>query len=508
MQHARFLLTSWLIVTSLAPACSQEKVPPPEREAKRSPPTVAEKKKALSEEKLHEVRDLRDKLMEKVALLEKTSKQFDQEIENNVNEVRAETTKLSEETFDQAIQNRRIKAALEAIQKAQAYKGIVNRESQIAGEAAVETEGAEKQLRLDIIMLASVDEAKLDELLAKLDLVINKIQPQAKELVLKDAQTNLKPLEDIYKELVLTTDKGEGMPPPSAEDTESQKKMIIAVKTLMANEAAARSHLPSFKTEREEQCQKGSKVYTETYHCRAPYSTSAGETKRILCLLSKRTTAIISPNDKVLSCARLYNDKTEYCYRDKQPFLIKYAHCFDTLSSLLDKVGNQIQPDEQSFYCESIKEIKRISASEIPTDGKIYPCPATSHSPAAQDAKSSPPKKSRPTVPPKKITQKTLSPPQDETHDNTSPNNNTEPPIATQPPQDAPLPYHPKNESTLPDWATLKMERYELLKSCIEAMNSNDCELAYTRCVKSEYIMQEFSIIKRWVEVCRLKKYQ
>src|SRR3989339_1171650 len=178
-------------------------------------PTVAEQKKNLSEKKLQEIRELRDKLTSKIAALQKTAGQFDLAITTNANEVRDETTRQPAETFDQAIKNKRIKASLEAIQKAQAYKDIVIRESRLATDAVTEAEGIEKQLNLDIIILASVDEPELDDLLVKLNLVFNKIQPKAKELVLMDEKTRLKPLEEIYKTVI--------SPPPVSKTIPAQK---------------------------------------------------------------------------------------------------------------------------------------------------------------------------------------------------------------------------------------------------------------------------------------------
>lgn len=228
----------WTICIFISFACGKEDTAP-QPTLERAPPTAAEKKRVLSEAKLQEVRTLRDKLAEKVTRLTKTNEQFDREIADSAKTIQAETSQESTKAFEQAIQNRRVKAALEAIQKAQAYKEIVDRASQLTSEAIVETEGVEKQLRLDIIMLASVDEAKLDELLAKLDLVINKIQPQAKELVLKDEQTNLKPLEDIFKELVTPPAATQIQSPPREEkpapNAAPMKDDIIAAPHTPAN---------------------------------------------------------------------------------------------------------------------------------------------------------------------------------------------------------------------------------------------------------------------------------
>jgi len=90
---------------------------------------------------------------------------------------------------------------LTAYQKVEAYLKILKEEDKKTEQAAIELYGIQMQLELDIEMLESIENADLEETLKQLNLVIDKIQPTADNLVLNDENTPKTPLEKLFNEL-------------------------------------------------------------------------------------------------------------------------------------------------------------------------------------------------------------------------------------------------------------------------------------------------------------------
>ena len=159
-------------------------------------------KKIQSEEKLKLVVTLVDKLQRKKSTLDQKGQIFEQEITVNIQEIKIERDRGTFTDFRSAMSNKHIENCLNAIQKASAYKELVNREAQKTEASVIELEGTTKQLRLDITVLGALEDEKGDELLAELDLVINRIQPQADDLVISP-DTPKKPLEEIFNKYII-----------------------------------------------------------------------------------------------------------------------------------------------------------------------------------------------------------------------------------------------------------------------------------------------------------------
>ena len=103
-------------------------------------------------------------------------------------------------SYKEAVKNDRINNYLVAMQKALAYMDFIKHELLTTSKSLVESEGTQLQLELDAKILDSLDENKLDQMIAQLDLVITKIQPNAQELVIKENDTQKIPLEKLYNE--------------------------------------------------------------------------------------------------------------------------------------------------------------------------------------------------------------------------------------------------------------------------------------------------------------------
>jgi len=169
---------------------------PPTPEATPKPTAVT--KKSLSERKLQEVAELQLKLTAKVNTLQKTHEALVEQIEQNVAEIKVQKELSQSAEFLTLIKDKRVKNCLLAIQKAKAYDDNIAAEIEKSINAKDDLTGITKQLTLDIKLLNALESEEQVELIKQLDLVIDKIQPEALTLVLPDSESYKLPLEEIY----------------------------------------------------------------------------------------------------------------------------------------------------------------------------------------------------------------------------------------------------------------------------------------------------------------------
>jgi hypothetical protein len=164
-------------------------------------------KKQLSQEKLQTVTSLSAQLEKKKVRLTATKQSFDATIQSTANELAVESNKSNLQSFEQSMRNKKIANHLRLIQKATAYKELVENEIQLTENNLLELDSTAKLVQLDIIMLDGMAEERLDELLSKLDLTIKDITPQAEDLVLHDEPNNKRPLQELYDEYIVKVRK-------------------------------------------------------------------------------------------------------------------------------------------------------------------------------------------------------------------------------------------------------------------------------------------------------------
>ncbi|HCC23751.1 TPA: hypothetical protein DF272_06285 [Candidatus Falkowbacteria bacterium] len=205
----------WLIIAS----CSHQQSESPNKNPNRKQIGVhkttkdiqqhdAKSKKQLSEEKLQTVKALKAELAAKAQTLRGTVVKFESEIQRNVKEIQEEKSYTGQQGFDESIKNQRIRNCLEAIQKAHGYKQIVIEAAQKTEAGEIELVGVEKQLDLDIILLDSMEDAEIDRLLDRLDLVITQYQPRTQKLILPPPkEADLKELDEIYDQYIFAEEK-------------------------------------------------------------------------------------------------------------------------------------------------------------------------------------------------------------------------------------------------------------------------------------------------------------
>ncbi len=202
MNFCKFALQLTLIVFLANSYCSDN-----EANKKNSVKASIQSKKQLSQEKLQVVTALSVKLEEKKSKLAEAKQKFNSAIQSSADELNAENTKSNLQSFEQSMSNQKIANCLQFIQKASAYKELVENELQLTDNSLIELDATAKLLNLDLIMLDGMAEEKLEELLSKLDLTIKDITPQANELILPPDPGNKKPLETLYDEYVVKVRK-------------------------------------------------------------------------------------------------------------------------------------------------------------------------------------------------------------------------------------------------------------------------------------------------------------
>lgn len=112
------------------------------------------------------------------------------------------STELKSMKFDgatKALLDSKGKRHLLALQRALAYKSIVNDEYTRTYNAYQELLGVSEQLELDLIMFNSFDEANFDKLLEKLEDVLVNVQPMAQGLVIGEENVKLPDLNLVWK---------------------------------------------------------------------------------------------------------------------------------------------------------------------------------------------------------------------------------------------------------------------------------------------------------------------
>jgi len=194
-------------------ACNKTEtpVPPPPDEVviRYTPKPIDKKSKVLLyQEKLQAIKDLSVALQQKKTVLQTTLAKFDAKITANVAEIKTEQSRAGITGFEQSMQQVSISHCLEAIQTAHAYKQSYTKHAQITEAGLVDLKGEEKQTELGVIYLEGLEEAKLDDLITDLNLVIDRVGPNAVESIVTEEDIDRQPLPDIYEQYIGREERG------------------------------------------------------------------------------------------------------------------------------------------------------------------------------------------------------------------------------------------------------------------------------------------------------------
>ncbi|HCC23758.1 TPA: hypothetical protein DF272_06320 [Candidatus Falkowbacteria bacterium] len=214
MKHRKFALLTIIILTFCS--CNQHSNSPtptnqPQKVIVISPPAPTKEiksKQDLTRQKLSEVQLLKASLSDRATELRQKIQKFTDDIQTNVNEIMAKKSETSQTVLEKTIANKDIQFCLETISVADAYIQIVTEALSQTELGRSELNGLEKRLKLDIELLDSMDVDSVDDLIAKLNIVITEYQPQAEMLKLprpQDAKT--KSLDEIYQKYIRTEEE-------------------------------------------------------------------------------------------------------------------------------------------------------------------------------------------------------------------------------------------------------------------------------------------------------------
>ncbi len=174
----------------------------PDKIIKAEEKSKKEKKVEESIKKRQELQNLKIKLTDKAKRLKNTQEYFEKNILQFVTSIKKLQKEVKAENFAEIKNNKAIVNYLMAIQKAEAYEKIIERELQAIKLADLECNRIITSVDLDLIILENFDEELLDELITEIDKVINEVQPSTNELVLTDANTTLTPLDKIWEQFI------------------------------------------------------------------------------------------------------------------------------------------------------------------------------------------------------------------------------------------------------------------------------------------------------------------
>ena len=156
----------------------------------------------VSKDKLEEVIELEQTLVNRNTSLQETLLAFKKKIDIYSNTIKRIAEESGITTFTESQKNKRIQQYLSAIAKANAYREIIGREIQHIQSAQHELKGLKLHLGLDIDLLEGLETEKLEQLVAKLDVAITQYQPNAKELVLALDEKDLIPNDEIWAQYI------------------------------------------------------------------------------------------------------------------------------------------------------------------------------------------------------------------------------------------------------------------------------------------------------------------
>ena len=158
-------------------------------------------KEALTSVKLTSVENVINTLVAKTHDKKQMYDDLTKKIKESTDTVNALTQGKGYKSFNEAQEDQEIINELQAIQKALAYKKFTLDDWTMTEANIIKLRGSKKQLELDIIVLAGLNEEQLEALISGVDIVIGEIEPTAGELVV-NKDTRQIPIEEIWRKYI------------------------------------------------------------------------------------------------------------------------------------------------------------------------------------------------------------------------------------------------------------------------------------------------------------------
>ena len=166
------------------------------------PNYASEQKTTELNRKMTEISSLQQGLSKKIALLMQKQEQLRQKVDELEKEIKLEKAQLQTESYLKAIRNPRIEFNLKLIQLLFGYiTGLTNKISHF--QNGYETlDFFEQQARDDLLMIQTLNDMEIDELIAQINSVLDEFIPELDKPVFDTNDIPSKDTEKIWNEII------------------------------------------------------------------------------------------------------------------------------------------------------------------------------------------------------------------------------------------------------------------------------------------------------------------
>ena len=165
----------------------------------KDPIGTAEERKMLQQKKKNQIHELTTKLVAKRVKYSNTISSFSTEINIAKKAISKYIADRRANSYEEVKDDTVVTNNLEVIQKAEAYSSLFEHEVELIKKSELEMDKMASLARVDMIAISSLDDTEeFEKILAKINTMIEDVQPHAKESVIGKDLLKKKPLKDIW----------------------------------------------------------------------------------------------------------------------------------------------------------------------------------------------------------------------------------------------------------------------------------------------------------------------
>ena len=166
-----------------------------------SPAGAASLKTVSLEQKIYEISALRAKMMDKIDQAIEIRFRLEQHFAELRHEIRVEQARFKFDSPQQAMQNLRVRYNLSLIRAIRTYTNRLNQRIDFFQSANERLRFMVDQIYDDIAILNTLEDMEIDNLIARIDRLLNEFIPEAQKHVFDAAEVLPVPIERIWDEI-------------------------------------------------------------------------------------------------------------------------------------------------------------------------------------------------------------------------------------------------------------------------------------------------------------------
>jgi hypothetical protein len=167
-----------------------------------SNPSQAERiKKSALEQKIFEISALKARVIDKIDQAIEMRTGLQQQLNELHDEIRTEQIRSSIDSRQEALQNLRIRYNLYLIQQLKAYLNRLEGRIAYFQNGKAQLKFFIRQIKDDIAIIHTLKDFEIEELLARIDRVLDEFSPETKKQIFNAAHIRFTPIERIWDEI-------------------------------------------------------------------------------------------------------------------------------------------------------------------------------------------------------------------------------------------------------------------------------------------------------------------